>query len=130
LIGLLTEGRGTATAVLKYAGIDVDQLLRYAETVWIRATADASKRCGILSRWFGTVRILHTPRAKNIIANAIEEAHGLNHNYVGTEHILLSLLRDKECVAGAILLSHGIQLDDIREKLLELLSRGAHDHGS
>src|SRR5947207_165262 len=62
-----------------------------------------------------------TPRAKKVIEYSIEEARTLNHNYVGTEHLLLGLLREQEGVAAQVLMNLGLKLDDVREEVLNLL---------
>ncbi len=65
-----------------------------------------------------------TPRAKKVIEYAIEEARNLNHNYVGTEHILLGLLRERDGVAAQVLMNLGLKLEDVREEVLKLLGAG------
>ncbi len=67
-------------------------------------------------------RLPETPRAKMAIVYAIEEARALNHNYVGTEHILLGLLREREGVAARVLTNLGLELDAVRGEMLKLLS--------
>jgi ATP-dependent Clp protease ATP-binding subunit ClpC len=66
-------------------------------------------------------RLPQTPRAKKVIDYSIEEARNLNHNYVGTEHLLLGLLREQEGVAAQVLMSLGLKLEDVREEVLNLL---------
>ena len=65
----------------------------------------------------------HTPRAKKVIDYSVEEARNLNHNYVGTEHLLLGLLREQEGVAAQVLMNLGPKLEDIREEVRRLLGR-------
>jgi ATP-dependent Clp protease ATP-binding subunit ClpA len=65
-----------------------------------------------------------TPRARKVIEFAIEEARDLNHNYVGTEHLLLGLLREQEGVAAQVLMNLGLSLPDVREEILNLLGHG------
>ncbi|MCH7839187.1 MAG: ATP-dependent Clp protease ATP-binding subunit, partial [Planctomycetes bacterium] len=67
------------------------------------------------------------PRAKKVIEYAIEEARNLNHNYVGTEHLLLGLLREQDGVAAQVLMNLNLRLEDVREEVLNLL--GASDEG-
>ena len=64
-----------------------------------------------------------TPRAKKVIEYAMEEARNLNHDHVGTEHILLGLIREEEGVAAQILMNFGIKLDDVRGEVLAILGR-------
>src|SRR6185312_6070688 len=66
-------------------------------------------------------KLPHTPRAKKVIEYSIEEARNLNHNYVGTEHLLLGLLREQEGVAAQVLMNLGLKLEDVREEVLNLL---------
>jgi ATP-dependent Clp protease ATP-binding subunit ClpC len=66
-------------------------------------------------------KLPHTPRAKKVFEYAIEEAHNLNHNYIGTEHLLLGLLREKEGVAAQVLMNLGLKLEEVREEVLRLL---------
>jgi ATP-dependent Clp protease ATP-binding subunit ClpC len=66
-------------------------------------------------------KLPHTPRAKRVIEFAIEESHQLHHNYVGTEHLLLGLLRERDSVAAQVLMNLGLKLQDIREEVINLL---------
>jgi len=68
-------------------------------------------------------KLPQTPRAKKVIEFSIEEARGLNHNYVGTEHILLGLVREAEGVASQVLMNLGLGLEGIREEVLSLLGQ-------
>jgi len=69
-------------------------------------------------------KLPQTPRAKKVIEYAIEEARSLNHNYVGTEHLLLGLLREQDGVAAQVLMNLGLKLEDVREEVLNLLGAG------
>src|SRR5262245_25847312 len=68
-----------------------------------------------------------TPRAKRVIECAIAEANGLNHNYVGTEHLLLGLVREGEGVAAQVLINMGVKLEDIRKEVTNLLGHNRVD---
>jgi ATP-dependent Clp protease ATP-binding subunit ClpC len=71
-----------------------------------------------------------TPRAKKVIEYAIEEARNLNHNYVGTEHLLLGLLREREGVAAQVLMNLGLRFLDVRQTVLDLVGQpGAEQSG-
>jgi ATP-dependent Clp protease ATP-binding subunit ClpC len=70
-------------------------------------------------------KLPQTPRAKKVIEYAIEEARNLNHNYVGTEHLLLGLLREHDGVAAQVLMNLGLKLEEVREEVLNLLGAGA-----
>ena len=69
-----------------------------------------------------------TPRAKKVLELALEEANNLGHNYIGTEHLLLGLLREHESVAAQVLLNLGLKLEEVREEVLEFL--GAEYQGA
>src|SRR5437868_14909556 len=74
-------------------------------------------------------KLPQTPRAKKVIEYSIEEARNLNHNYVGTEHLLLGLLREQEGVAAQVLMNLGLKLEDVREEVLSLLGHGMESEG-
>ena len=69
-------------------------------------------------------KLPQTPRAKKVIEYAIEEARNLNHNYVGTEHLLLGLLREHDGVAAQVLMNLGLKLEEVRDEVLNLLGAG------
>src|SRR5205807_2216440 len=68
-------------------------------------------------------QLASTPRAKKVIEFAIDESRNLNQNYVGTEHLLLGLIREEEGVAAQILMNLGLRLETVREQVLNLLGR-------
>src|SRR5262249_7339259 len=74
-------------------------------------------------------KLPQTPRAKKVIEYSIEEARNLNHNYVGTEHLLLGLLREQEGVAAQVLMNLGLKLEDVREEVLNLLGHTMAESG-
>src|SRR5262245_56089538 len=84
LLGLVREGTGVAANVLKNLGVDLHK---------IRQEIDKILQAGLIEVSAGTLP--QTPRAKKVIEYSIEEARGLNHNYVGTEHLLLGLIREE-----------------------------------
>ncbi|MFM7869125.1 MAG: Clp protease N-terminal domain-containing protein, partial [Planctomycetaceae bacterium] len=69
-------------------------------------------------------KLPQTPRAKKVIEYGMDEARNLNHNYVGTEHLLLGLLREQEGVAAQVLMNLGLKLEDVRDEVLNLLGHG------
>jgi ATP-dependent Clp protease ATP-binding subunit ClpC len=75
-------------------------------------------------------KLPQTPRAKKVIEYAIEEARNLNHNYVGTEHLLLGLLREHDGVAAQVLMNLGLKLEEVREEVLNLLGAGPSEEES
>src|SRR5437660_491751 len=91
LLGLVKEGSGVAANVLKNLDIDLRKVRLEVEK--IVQTGPGGGEITVSQR-------PHTPRARKVIEYAVEEAHNLNHNYVGTEHLLLGLLREEEGVAG------------------------------
>jgi hypothetical protein len=111
LLGLVKEGSGVAANVLKNLDIDLGRVRREVEKI---------VRCPGLF-WLG--KLPHTPRAKKVVSYAIEEARNFNHNYVGTEHVLLGLLREGEGVGGQVLMNLGLKLEDVREEVLNLLGQ-------
>src|SRR5215472_299196 len=110
LLGLVKEGSGVAANVLKNLDIDLRK---------IRLEVEKIVQSGPDMVTMG--KLPQTPRAKKVIEYSIEEARNLNHNYVGTEHLLLGLLREQEGVAAQVLMNLGLRLEDVREEVLNLL---------
>ncbi len=113
LLGLVKEGSGVGANVLKNLGVDLRK---------VRIEVEKLVKSGPEMVTMG--KLPQTPRAKRVIEYAIEEARNLNHNYVGTEHLLLGLLREQDGVAAQVLLNLGLKLDDVREEVLNLLGAG------
>jgi ATP-dependent Clp protease ATP-binding subunit ClpC len=113
LLGLVKEGSGVAANVLKNLDVDLRK---------IRLEVEKLVQSGPEMVTIG--KLPQTPRAKKVIEYSMEEARNLNHNYVGTEHILLGLLREQEGVAAQVLMNLGLKLDDVREEVLNLLGHG------
>ena len=113
LLGLVKEGSGVAANVLK--NLDVDLRKIRIEVEKIVQTGPDMVTMGKLPQ---------TPRAKKVIEYAMDEARNLNHNYVGTEHLLLGLLREQEGVAAQVLMNLGLKLEDVRDEVLNLLGHG------
>ena len=118
LLGLIKEGSGVAANVLKNLDIDLRK---------IRMEVEKLVQSGPDMVTMG--KLPQTPRAKKVIEYSMEEARNLNHNYVGTEHILLGLLREQEGVAAQVLMNLGLKLEDVREEVLNLLGH-CMDEGS
>ena len=112
LLGLVKEGSGVAANVLKNLDVDLRK---------IRIEVERIVQPGAGGEQVVMGRLPHTPRAKKVIEYSIEEARNLNHNYVGTEHLLLGLLREQEGVAAQVLMNLGLKLEDVREEVLNLL---------
>ncbi len=110
LLGLIKENSGVAANVLK--NLDLNPSI-------IRKEVEKIVQPGPLIVTLG--KLPQAPRAKKVIEHSIEEARNLNHNYVGTEHLLLGLLHEKEGVAAQVLMNLGLHLDDVRKEVLNLL---------
>jgi ATP-dependent Clp protease ATP-binding subunit ClpC len=113
LLGLIKEGSGVAANVLKNLDVDLRKIRNEVEKI-VQAGPDMVTMG----------KLPQTPRAKKVIEYAIEEARNLNHNYVGTEHLLLGLLREQEGVAAQVLMNLNLKLDEVREEVLNLLGHG------
>ena len=113
LLGLIKEGSGVAANVLKNLDVDLRK---------IRLEVEKLVQSGPDMVTMG--KLPQTPRAKKVIEYSMEEARHLNHNYVGTEHILLGLLREQEGVAAQVLMNLGLKLEEVREEVLNLLGHG------
>jgi ATP-dependent Clp protease ATP-binding subunit ClpC len=113
LLGLIKEGSGVAANVLKNLDIDLRKIRHEVEKL-VRSGPDLVTMG----------RLPQTPRAKKVVEYSMEEARNLNHNYVGTEHLLLGLLREQEGVAAQVLMNLGLRLDEVRHEVLNLLGHG------
>ena len=113
LLGLVKEGTGVAANVLKNLEVDLRK---------IRLEVEKLVQSGPEMITMG--KLPQTPRAKKVIEYSMEEARNLNHNFVGTEHILLGLLREQEGVAAQVLMNLGLKLEEVREEVLNLLGNG------
>ena len=114
LLGIIREGEGVAANVLRRLGIEFDRIQKEIE-------ATVAPMNGPVS----IGEIPFTPRAKKVLELSIDEARLHNHNYVGTEHLLLGLLREQDGVAAQVLMNLNLRLEDVREEVLNLL--GASD---
>ena len=110
LLGLVKEGSGVGANVLKNLDVDLRK---------VRLEVEKLVKSGPETVTMG--KLPQTPRAKKVIEYAIEEARNLNHNYVGTEHLLLGLLREQDGVAAQVLMNLNLRLEDVREEVLNLL---------
>jgi ATP-dependent Clp protease ATP-binding subunit ClpC len=110
LLGLIREGEGVAAAVLNNLNVDLDQ---------VQEKVEESVRRGKATIALG--ELPYTSRAKKVLEFAMAEARELNHSYVGTEHLLLGLLREEKGIAAEVLGQLGVQLDDARRETLKLL---------
>ncbi len=110
LLGLIKEGEGVAAAVLQNLGLNLDM---------IRLETEKLVQPGPSTAISGDIPF--TPKAKKVIELAMDEARNLGHNYIGTEHLLLGLIRENEGVASQVLLNLGLDLNKVRKEIMELL---------
>jgi ATP-dependent Clp protease ATP-binding subunit ClpC len=110
LLGLVQEGSGVAANVLKNMNIDPNKIRTEVEKVV--KTGPSMVTMGQLP---------FTPRAKKVLELSMEEASNLGHNYIGTEHLLLGLIKENEGIAAQVLMNLGVKLEDVREEVLEFL---------
>src|SRR4051812_17509880 len=110
LLGLIQEGSGVAANVLRNLDVDPEK---------IRVEVEKIVQDGPTMATLG--QLPFTPRAKKVLELASEEATNLRHNYIGTEHLLLGLIRENEGVAAQVLMNLGLKLEEVREEVLELL---------
>ena len=113
LLGLVREGDGVAAKVLMHLGVELDKARSAVEFIIGRGDRIVLGEVGL------------TPRAKKVIELAVDEARRLNHHYVGTEHLLLGLIREGEGIAAGVLESLGVNLEKVRRATIEVLSGGA-----
>src|SRR5512139_2735504 len=114
LLGTLREEDGIPVAVLRKMGIDIDQ---------IRMEVERNLPSSGNTLTFGDIPF--TPRAKKVLEYAVEEARLLGHNYIGSEHLLLGLIREEEGIGGKILRSFGVNLLGSRQLVINYLRRSA-----
>ncbi|MBI4568023.1 MAG: NDP-hexose 4-ketoreductase, partial [Planctomycetes bacterium] len=119
LLGLVQEGSGVAAHVLKRLDVDLNK---------IRAEIENLVQTG--SNMVTMGQLPFTPTAKRVLELSFEEASALSHNYIGTEHLLLGLLKESEGVAAKVLINLGLKLDDVREEVLELLGADMNAAGA
>ncbi len=113
LLGLIGEGTGVAAKVLKSMGVNLKDARVEVEKIIGRGSG------------FVAVEIPFTPRAKRVLELSLEEARQLGHNYIGTEHLLLGLIREGEGVAARVLENLGVDLTKIRTQVIRMLGETA-----
>ena len=110
LLGLIALGEGVASQVLASLGTDLRKV-----------RAEIEKIVGIGDNMMLLGEIPFTPRAKKVLEYAVEEAQHMSHSYIGTEHILMGLIREEEGVAARVLENLGLKLETVREEVLSIL---------
>ncbi len=113
LLGLVREGEGVAAKVLANLGVDLNKVRSAVEFIIGRGDRTVTGDIGL------------TPRAKKVIELSVDEARRLNHHYIGTEHLLLGLVREGEGIAAGVLESLGVSLDKVRNQVIYVLNQSA-----
>ncbi len=109
LLGLVREGDGTPAKVLNQLGVELNRVRNAVEFIIGRGDRIVLGEIGL------------TPRSKKVIELAVDEARRLNHHYIGTEHLLLGLIREGDGVAAGVLKSLGVTLEKARSETLRIL---------
>jgi ATP-dependent Clp protease ATP-binding subunit ClpC len=110
LLGLICEGSGVAANALKNLDIDLRKVRLEVEKIVLPGPDVVAQK-----------QLSQTPRTKRVLDFAAEESRKLNHEYIGTEHLLLGLLREEEVVAAQVLMNLGLRLSSVRDEVLNLL---------
>ena len=118
LLGLVREGDGVAARVLANLNVELHKVRSAVEFIIGRGEKMVVGDIGL------------TPRAKKVIELAIDEARKLNHHYIGTEHLLLGLVREGEGIAAGVLESLGVSLEKVRAEVIKVLNASAAGSGS
>ena len=111
LLGLVREGDGVAAKVLANLGVELQKVRSAVEFIIGRGDRIVLGEIGL------------TPRSKKVIELAVDEARRLNHHYIGTEHLLLGLVREGEGIAAGVLESLGVNLEKVRTQTIQVLSQ-------
>ena len=111
LLGLLIDEGGVAALALKNLGVEPWKVRANIETLIVRGPDMVTMG-----------KLPQTPRANKVIEYSMEEARNLNHNYVGTEHILLGMLREQEGVGGVVLMNFGLTMENTRKEVIRVLT--------
>src|SRR5215218_8825882 len=111
LLGLVREGEGVAAKVLSNLGVELNKVRSAVEFIIGRGDRAVLGEIGL------------TPRAKKVIELAVDEARRLSHHYIGTEHLLLGLIREGEGIAAGVLESLGVNLERVRSETIRVLSQ-------
>ncbi len=112
LLGLVREGDGVGARVLASMDVDLPRVRQAIEYIIGRGASSPGGEIGL------------TPRAKKVIELAVDEARRLNHHYIGTEHLLLGLIREGEGIAAGVLESMGVRQERVRQAVLQAIREG------
>jgi ATP-dependent Clp protease ATP-binding subunit ClpA len=113
LLGLIREGKGLTNRLFAEAGIALDDI-----------RDEVLRRVGVRTKISTSVEIPFSTAAKRVLQHTAEEADRLLHDCIGTQHLLLGLLREQGCVAADVLTSRGLRLDSVRGQIVQFLSDG------
>src|SRR6187397_1343691 len=113
LLGLVREGEGVAAKVLANLGVDLNKVRSAVEFIIGRGDRTVTGDIGL------------TPRAKKVIELSVDEARRLNHHYIGTEHLLLGLVREGEGIAAGVLESLGVNLEKVRAQVMQVVNQSS-----
>ena len=116
LLGLVREGDGVAAKVLSNLNVELNKVRSAVEFIIGRGDRIVLGEIGL------------TPRAKKVIELAVDEARRLNHHYIGTEHLLLGLVREGEGIAAGVLESLGVNLEKVRSQTIQILNQSGSQH--
>ena len=111
LLGLVREGEGVAAVVLSNLGVELNRVREGVEAIIGRGDRIVLGEIGL------------TPRSKKVIELAVDEARRLKHHYIGTEHLLLGLVREGEGIAAGVLESMGVNLEKVRIATIKVLDQ-------
>jgi ATP-dependent Clp protease ATP-binding subunit ClpC len=118
LLGLIREGNGVAAGVITSLGVNLEAMRKEVlNNLTVRPKQEPS------------MQVPFTPRAKKAVELALEEAKNIGHGHVGTEHLLLALLRENEGIAPHILRTMGCRLEEVRESVIEFIGGVSNDEG-
>src|SRR5579885_2928132 len=116
LLGLVREGDGVGAKVLLHLGVELNKLRSAVEAAIGRGDRLVLGEMGL------------TPQAKKVIELAVDESRRLNHHYIGTEHLLLGLVRENSGIAAGVLESLGVNLEKVRTQTIQVLSQSGAPH--
>jgi ATP-dependent Clp protease ATP-binding subunit ClpC len=119
LLGIIAEGEGVSATVLQVLNISFDHLKQQVDAQLKRGQSN-----------LGGPDLPYTSSAKRVLELSMAEARDLKHSYVGTEHLLLGLLREEKGIAAQVLVEAGVTIQDARREILKLLGGAAHEGAS
>lgn len=115
LLGLIHDEKNIASTILRNLGVELAKVRSATEFIISRGARVATPQIGL------------TPRAKKVIELAVDEAHRLQHSYIGTEHLLLGMVAEGEGIAAGVLLSMGVELNSVRAETMRVLQYAQHE---